>query len=167
MVRRETHRGGMSIVEVLLALLLASVAMFPILGLFRSSRGTSEANVETLQAMYLAQKALEQVRREALVRFDDLESVPRPAPLIAEEIKDVCYWFRRIDVFNHNLGNRQVFPYLSRTLRDYKASVEITPYEGMEDLKHCKITIHYPRKAHGRRLTRYVLESLVARRSLF
>lgn len=157
----------MSIVEVLLALLLASVAMFPILGLFRSSRGGSEANVESLQAMYLAQKALEQVRREAKVRFDELESVPAPRPLVAEEIKDVCYWFRRIDVFNHNLGNRGVFPYLSRALRDYRASVEIRPFRDMKDLKHCRITIHYPRKAQGRHMTTYVLESLVARKSLF
>lgn len=158
---------GVSLVEILVALCIVGLAIAPLLGLFRSGRATSESNLEKLQAVYLAQKALEQVRREAEVRFDTLVSVPAAAPLVAERIEDICYYFRRVDVFGHNLGNRFVFPELAGKLKDFSCSVEIRPWEGLKNCKLVVVTIYFSRKALGGRPGSYTLETLISKRDLY
>lgn len=153
--------------EILVALCIVGLAISPLMGLFRSGRATSEANLEKLQAVYLAQKAIEQVRREAELRFDQLVSVPNAAPLIAEEINDVCYYFRRVDVFGHNLGNRAVFPHLSKKLANFRCSVEIVPWNGMKNCKQVTVTIYFPRTSLGGRPGSYTLETLISKRDLY
>mgnify|MGYP001554650381 FL=1 len=156
-----TH--GFSLVEVLIAILIIACVAVAFTGMVTQGRRTTEFNSRYVEAAFLCRKVLETMCREALWKFDTLESDGEPLPLVSNDATERSRFFERLDL--SSAGVTKLHPHLEEHLEHFLVQATVEPYEDYEDVKKVSVSVHYRLSGADDSWHKVDLSTLVVRRT--
>ena len=154
---------GFSLVEVLIAILVFACVAVAFTGMVTQGRRTTEFNSRYVEAAFLCRKVLETVCREALWKFDSIESDGEPLPLVPNEGQERSRFFERLDLSSE--GITKLHPHLKEHLEHFMVQAVVEPYEDYEDVKKVSVSVHYRLSGADDSWHKVDLSTLVVRRT--
>ena len=159
-------KRGLSLAEVLVGMGIFAVCAIPLIALITGSRRNTEFNARHLEAVYICQKVIEQVNREAIVRFDNLVVEPGPMALVKmKEDDQVSHYFRRFVANPETFDS--AFPFLRAHLQNFCVSVDVQPFDGNEDLREIQATVYFRLSPGHPQWHDFTMRTVILRRSAF
>ncbi len=154
---------GFSLVEVLVAILVFACVAVTFTGMVTQGRRTTEFNSRYVEAAFLCRKVLETLCREALWKFDSLESDSEALPLVAEEGQPRSRFFERLDLSSE--GVVKLHPHLKEHLEHFLVQAVVEAYGETEDVKKVSVVVHYRLSGGETSWHQVDLATLVVRRT--
>ena len=154
---------GFSLVEVLIAILVFAAVAVTFTGMVTQGRRTTEFNSRYVEAAFLCRKVLETMCREALWKFDSMESDGEALPLVSIDGQERSRFFDRLDLSSE--GVSKLHPHLKEHLEHFRVRAVVEPYEDYEDVKKVLVTVHYRLSSGDENWHKVDLATLVVRRT--
>jgi len=134
-------KSGVTFIEILLGLILFVGFTIPLVMLSTGGRQNTEQYARHLEAIYIGQMVIEQIRREVILSFDNLTSEPMGPVVTTAADGQPSHYFRHFFRDRTRVDGR--YPYLYDQLDNFRLAVDITPYEGLDHAKHVKVRVLY------------------------
>ena len=154
---------GFSLVEVLIASVLVAVCIGAILMIAVGGRKTTEYEVRYLQALTIAQAVCGELERAAITDLALLPSEPEMLPLV--DINDEKPSIYGLRLFQNRAKIASKFPDLADQLENFRMSVTLAPFDGIEENRAVTIVVFFRLSAGQPTWHRLMFNSIVVKRS--